>query len=76
MLWAFVFGAVLVIRGRFSTSDARADGIEGVVAQKTSAWSKNHSQGEASHKPQAEDWWLASDGKWYPPESPQPLGEA
>ena len=26
-----------------------------------------------SHKPQGEDWWLATDGKWYPPdERPQP----
>ena len=29
-----------------------------------------------SHRPQGEDWWLATDGKWYPPESrpqsPQP----
>ena len=29
-----------------------------------------------SHRPRGEDWWLATDGKWYPPESlppsPQP----
>ncbi len=70
MLWAFAFGAVLLIRGRFSTSDAFGDGIEGAVTQKTLVWSRHHSQSEASYKPQAEDWWLASDGKWYPPESP------
>lgn len=23
-----------------------------------------------SETPQAPDWWLASDGRWYPPESP------
>ena len=70
MLWALAFGAVLVIRGRFSTSDGA--GIERVAAQRTLVSSRNHSRGEASHEPQAEDWWLASDGKWYPHESPPP----
>ena len=61
MLWAFAFGVVLLIRGQFSTTDAAGDGFDRAVARSV-----------ASHKPQAEDWWLASDGKWYPPESRSP----
>lgn len=72
MLWAFAFGVVLLIRGQFSTTDAASDDIDRAVAPKTPVWSRHHSQVGVSQKPQAEDWWLATDGKWYPPESRPP----
>ena len=28
-----------------------------------------------SHRPQGEDWWLATDGKWYPPEAHPELSQ-